>query len=65
MVISYTPEMFQQCNNKVFDDIPNVHITYDNVITVAADNAEHDTALRDLFTKAQLTVYNSTRASCA
>jgi hypothetical protein len=51
MGISCAPEVFQRRNIEMFGDIPHVHVIYDYVIAVA-DDAEHDTALRELFTRA-------------
>jgi len=50
--ISSAPEVFQHKNYALFGDIPNVHIIFDDMIVAAADDAEHDTALRKLLQRA-------------
>ena len=51
--ISSAPEVFQRRNYEMFGDIPNVHIVFDDIIIAAADDAEHDTALRELLERAR------------
>jgi hypothetical protein len=51
--ISSAPEVFQRKNFELFGDIPNVHIVFDDVILPAADDVEHDTALREVFDRAR------------
>jgi hypothetical protein len=51
--ISSAPEVFQRKNFELFGDIPNVHIVFDDIIIAAADDAEHDAALRELFDRAR------------
>jgi hypothetical protein len=53
MGISCALEVFQQRNIEMFGDIPNVQVIYDDVIVAAADDAEHDTALRELLSRAR------------
>ncbi len=53
MGISCAPEVFQRRNIEMFGDLPNVHVIYDDIIIAAADDTEHDTALRELFARAQ------------
>ena len=51
--ISSAPEVFQRKNYELFGDIPNVHIIFDDIIIAAADDAEHDIALRELLERAR------------
>ena len=51
--ISSAPEVFQRKNYELFGDIPNVHIVFDDIIIAVADDAEHDTALRELLERAR------------
>jgi len=51
--ISSAPEVFQRKNYELFGDIPNVHIVFDDIIIAAADDPEHDTALRELLERAR------------
>ena len=51
--ISSAPEVFQRKNYELFGDIPNVHIIFDDMIIAAADDAEHDIALRELLERAR------------
>jgi hypothetical protein len=51
--ISSAPEVFQRKNFELFGDIPNVHIVFDDVIMAAADDVEHDAALREVVARAR------------
>ena len=56
--ISSAPEVFQRKNYELFGDIPNVHIVFDDIILAAADDDEHDTALRELLEHARNVRFN-------
>jgi RNase H-like domain found in reverse transcriptase/Reverse transcriptase (RNA-dependent DNA polymerase)/Integrase zinc binding domain/Retroviral aspartyl protease len=51
--LSSSPEVFQRKNYELFGDIPNVYIVFDDIIIAAADDDEHDTALRELLERAR------------
>jgi len=51
--VSSAPEVFQRKNYELFGDIPNVHIVFDDIIIAAADDDEHDVALRELLDRAR------------
>ena len=50
--ISSVPEILQRKNCKLFGDVPNVYVVFDDIIVAAADDAQHDTALGELFERA-------------
>jgi hypothetical protein len=53
MGVSCSNEVFQRKNVEMFGDIPNIHIIHDDIIIAAADEAEHDAALRELLVRAR------------
>ena len=46
--ISSAPEILQRKNTQLFGDIENVHVIFDDIIIAAANDNEHDTALKKL-----------------
>ena len=52
--IKSAPEVFQKRMSDVFGNIPGIFIVFDDIITAACDDSEHDTILRQLFERARL-----------
>ena len=52
--IKSAPEVFQKRMSDVFGNIPGVFVVFDDIITAACDNSEHDEILRQLFERARL-----------
>jgi rubrerythrin len=52
MGVSCSSEVFQRKNVEMFGNIQNIRIIHDDIIIAAADEAEHDAALRELLVRA-------------
>ena len=50
--LSSAPEVFQKRNNKVFRDIPNVHIVFDDMTVTRTDDEQHDEAFQAILLRA-------------
>lgn len=51
--LSVSPEVFQRVNTKMFGDIPNVGIYFDDVIICGKNTEEHDEALEKVVDRAR------------